>query len=203
LERRAVQDALKGPIAVERTTEEGDQDAELVARARRDRRAFAALYDRYLEAIYRYCYVRLGRRESAEDATSLVFTKAMDGLPGFRGGTFRSWLFAIAHNTVADAHRTARQMETLDAAVSIADPAPEPDELALRGETGRAVQRALQGLSPDQRDVVELRLAGLTGPEIASALGKSHAAIRITQFRAFARLRTLLEQTAEENIDDA
>jgi RNA polymerase sigma-70 factor (ECF subfamily) len=174
----------------------------LVARARRDRRAFAALYDRYLDAIYRYCYVRLGNREAAEDATSLIFAKAMDGLPGFRGGTFRSWLFAIAHNAVADAHRATRPVETLDAAITIADPAPEPDELALRHDAGRAVREALRGLSPDQRDVVELRLAGLTGPEIACALGKSHAAIRITQFRAFARLRTLLESTARENDDD-
>ncbi len=198
-----MQDALKGTIPVERTAEAGDRDAELVARARRDRQAFAALYDRYLEAIYRYCYVRLGNREAAEDATSLVFTKAMDGLQGFRGGTFRSWLFAIAHNAVADAHRAVRQVETLDAAAAIADPHPEPDELALRDDEGRAVREALRGLSPDQRDVVELRLAGLTGPEIASALGKSHAAIRIAQFRAFARLRTLLEQTAGENENDA
>jgi RNA polymerase sigma factor (sigma-70 family) len=196
-------DAVKGSIPVERTVEAGDRDAELVARARRDRQAFAALYDRYLDAIYRYCYVRLGNREAAEDATSLVFTKAMDGLPGFRGGTFRSWIFAIAHNTVADAHRAVRPVEALDVAAAIADPQPEPDELALRGDASRAVREALRRLSPDQRDVVELRLAGLTGPEIAGALGKSHAAIRITQFRAFARLRTLLEQTAGENDDDA
>jgi RNA polymerase sigma factor (sigma-70 family) len=198
-----MQNALKGTIPVERTTKAGDRDAELVARARRDRRAFAALYDRYLDAVYRYCYVRLGNREAAEDATSLVFTKAMDGLPGLRGGTFRSWLFAIAHNAVADAHRAARPVEALDAAAALADPNPEPDEWALRDDAGRAVREALRGLSPDQRDVVELRLAGLTGPEIANALGKSHAAIRITQFRAFARLRTLLEQTAGENEDDA
>ena len=38
----------------------------LVTRARRDRRAFATLYDRYLDAIYRYCYVRLGNREAAD-----------------------------------------------------------------------------------------------------------------------------------------
>jgi RNA polymerase sigma-70 factor (ECF subfamily) len=198
-----MQDALKGPLAVARPAEPGDRDAELVARARHDRKAFAALYDRYLDAIYRYCYVRLGTREAAEDATSLVFTKAMDGLPGYRGGTFRSWLFAITHNVVTDAHRATRPVETLDAATAIVDPLPEPDELALRHDTGRAVREALAKLSPDQRDVVELRLAGLTGPEIASALEKSHAAIRITQFRAFARLRTLLEQTARENDDDA
>jgi DNA-directed RNA polymerase specialized sigma24 family protein len=40
--------------------------------------------------------------------------------------------------------------------------------------------------------VVELRLAGLSGPEIALALGRSPGAVRLAQFRAYARLRDLL-----------
>jgi RNA polymerase sigma-70 factor (ECF subfamily) len=196
-------DTLKGrAVLVERTAEASDRDAELVARARRDRQAFAALYDRYLDAIYRFCYVRLGSREAAEDATSLVFTKAMDALPAYRGGAFRSWLFAIAHNAVADAHRATRPVEPIEAAETIADPTPAPDELALRHDAGRTVRASLQHLSPEQRAVVELRLAGLTGPEIASALGKSHAAVRIAQFRAFATLRDVLGATQESD-DDA
>lgn len=196
-------DALKGRAApVEQSVEAGNRDAELVARAKRDRQAFAALYVRYLDPIYRYCHVRLGTREAAEDATSLVFARAMDGLPTYRGGSFRSWLFAIAHNVVADAHRARRPIEPLAAAAGIVDPALEPDELALLDDLGRAVRAALRQLSPEQRDVVELRLAGLTGPEIAAALGKSHAAVRVAQFRAYARLRILLDGTKEAT-DDA
>jgi RNA polymerase sigma-70 factor (ECF subfamily) len=170
--------------------------------ARRDRQAFAALYDRYLDPIYRYCHVRLGTREAAEDATSLVFAKAMDGLPGFRGGSFRSWIFAIAHNVVTDAHRATRPMEPLEAAAAIVDPHPAPEDLVLFDDAGRTVRRLLRQLSPEQRDVVALRLAGLSGPEIARALGKSHAAVRIAQFRGYARLRTLIEATKESD-DDA
>ena len=195
-------DALKGrAVLVERATGASDHDAELVARARRDRRAFAALYDRYLDPIYRYCYVRLGSREAAEDATSLVFTKAMDALSAYRGGSFRSWLLPIAHNVVADAQRATRPVEPIEAAATVADPDPAPDELALREDAGRAVRQSLLQLSPDQREVVELRLAGLTGPEIARALGKSHAAVRIAQFRAFARLRDLLAEPQESDHD--
>jgi DNA-directed RNA polymerase specialized sigma24 family protein len=47
-------------------------------------------------------------------------------------------------------------------------------------------------LTPEQREVVELRLAGLTGPEIAAAVGRSHGAVRALQFRAYQQLRTLL-----------
>jgi DNA-directed RNA polymerase specialized sigma24 family protein len=39
---------------------------------------------------------------------------------------------------------------------------------------------------------VELRLAGLTGPEVAAALGRSHESVRTTQRRALAQLRSLL-----------
>src|SRR5262245_37720478 len=79
----------------------------LVALAQQDRQAFAPLYDHYVGPIYRYCYQRLGRREAAEDATSLVFVKALNALPTYRGGAFGGWLFAIAHNTVMDTLRAA------------------------------------------------------------------------------------------------
>lgn len=170
----------------------GDDDADLVAHAKHDRKAFAALYDRYLGPIYRYCFSRLGTKEAAEDATGLIFTKALDGLTSCRDGHFRSWLFAIARNVVVDAHRSARPAEPLEAAAELPDPSPSPDDLALRADDGRTVRALLTQLTPEQREIVELRLAGLTGPEIAQALGRTHAAVRVAQFRAYTRLRSLL-----------
>ncbi|MFT4041415.1 MAG: sigma factor, partial [Thermomicrobiales bacterium] len=68
-------------------------DHDLVARAQRgDRAAFAALYDRYLNGVYRYCYRLLGSREAAEDANTEVFLRALAALPGYRAGSYRSWL---------------------------------------------------------------------------------------------------------------
>jgi len=60
-----------------------EEDAVLAAAAASDPRAFAPLYERYLDAVYRYCYRRLGSREAAEDATSQVFYRAIAGLAGF------------------------------------------------------------------------------------------------------------------------
>lgn len=77
-------------------TADGDERL-IVARARHDRAAFAPLYERYLNDVYRYCHFRLGSREAAEDVTSLTFLKAMNSLGQFRGGSFRAWLFTIAH----------------------------------------------------------------------------------------------------------
>jgi len=51
---------------------------------------------------------------------------------------------------------------------------------------------AVARLPDDQRTAVELRLAGLTGPEVATAMGRSHEAIKKLQLRALERLRAEL-----------
>jgi DNA-directed RNA polymerase specialized sigma24 family protein len=52
---------------------EESSDNALFAASLGDRQAFALLYGRYVDRIYRYCYGRLGAREVAEDATILIF----------------------------------------------------------------------------------------------------------------------------------
>jgi DNA-directed RNA polymerase specialized sigma24 family protein len=71
---------------------------------------FAVLYDRYVDAVYGYCLFRLWDRAEAEDATSLIFAKAFEALPRsrFGAGTFRSWLFTIAHHVVVNVHRVRK-----------------------------------------------------------------------------------------------
>ena len=177
--------------------QEEASDATLVALALHDRQAFGLLYDRYVELIFRYCLVRLRDREDAEDATSLIFARALAALPTQRGGSFRSWLFSIAHNVVVDAQRGASP--GLPITVLEYQPATGPslEEQAVADERREVVAQAVTQLTGEQRSVVELRLAGLTGPEVAAALGRSHDSVRTTQRRALARLRTLLGITAE------
>jgi RNA polymerase sigma-70 factor (ECF subfamily) len=167
-------------------------EADLVARAQIDLRAFAPLYARYADPVYRYCYRRLGHPDEAADATSLVFAKALTALPRYHAGSFRSWLFTIAHNTVVDGLRGGRGDVQLDDALERVDPAPTPEELSLAADDARELRDALTRLTADQRHVVELRLAGLTDQEIAEALGRSLAATRMLQVRAVARLRLVL-----------
>ena len=49
--------------------EQAPDDAVLVARARHDPRAFAPLYDRYFDPVYRYCHRRLGDHDRSAEAT--------------------------------------------------------------------------------------------------------------------------------------
>lgn len=169
-----------------------DDDATLVNRAKRDRQAFAPLYARYADPIYRYCYRRLGSQEAAADATSQVFAKAIAALPGCRPEAFRSWLFSIAHNVLIDSFRGDRDDQPLEAAALVPDATPSPEDQALAAEQRREIVVLLGHLLPEQRRVVELRLAGLNGNEIAAVLGRSRASVDTIQFRAMARLRALL-----------
>lgn len=175
------------------------EDARIVTRARDDPSAFAPLYARYADAIYRYVYRRLQDHEAAADATSQVFLKALSRLSQYRGGSFRAWLFMIATNVVIDVQRRRKPTMSLDRVSgtdTLVDTAPGPEDLTLAVGSARSVSELLAQLTPDQREIVVLRLAGLTGVEIAEVLDKSVSAVRSTQFRAYARLRQILDPSA-------
>lgn len=167
-------------------------DEDLVALAQRgDRDAFGLLYDRYVPGVFGYCFRLLGDREAAEDANTEVFMRALAALPAYRAGAFRSWLFAIAHNVTMDALRQRQRVIPLALAPEPVDPAAF-EEAAMHAADWARIERALPLLSPDQQQVIALRLAGLTAVEIGAALGKPRNAIDGLQHRALLRLKSLV-----------
>ncbi|MBX3070774.1 MAG: sigma-70 family RNA polymerase sigma factor [Thermomicrobiales bacterium] len=179
-------------------------DSVLVARAQADPRAFGALYGRYVDRVYQYCFRRLGTRESAEDATSQVFLQALAALPRYRGdrGSFRSWLFTIAHNIVVDHYRAARPGHDQDELELLPDHRPSPEDLAEMADRGRALREALVVLPARQRQVIELRLAGLTSMEIGVVMGCKARSVDVAQYRAVEKLRLLMGVQEQRDADD-
>lgn len=172
-------------------------DLELIAAAVDDPRAFAPLYQRYVTPIYRYCYRRVADPDVAADLTATIFTRALEALPKFQiresgGGTFRSWLFAIAHNVVVDSRRRHRPTGAMPD--DPPDHHPGPEEWAVHGDELARLIAVLEQLPHQHRQIIELRLAGLTSAEIASTLSLTRAAVKSAQTRAYARLRDLLSQ---------
>lgn len=161
-----------------------------VRAAQQNRADFAPLYQRYADAVYGYCFRRLSDPEQAADVTAEVFTKAMATIATFSGNSFRSWLFTIARNAVIDRYRARKPVEVLPETLVSTDPGPE--EIAIRRETHLELRAALTHLTEQQQDVITLRLAGLTGKEIAAAMELTPGAVKATQVRAFARLRELM-----------
>jgi RNA polymerase sigma factor (sigma-70 family) len=172
-------------------------DADLVRAARSDPGAFAALYRRYVAAVYRYARVRVGSSEAAEDITSCVFLDALAGLPKYReSGQFPGWLFTIARRNVQDYYRQLAREERRSGTPSEATPGREPDPVAVAEL--EAVRQALGRLSPDRREALELRFfAGLDGRAMAHVMNRKESAVKMLIHRGLGQLRQLLADAAE------
>src|SRR5438105_3700139 len=92
------------------------EEAELVRLAGRDPDAFARLYDRFVQKVYRYAYRRVRSHADAEDITAQVFRRALEGIAGYdeRGAPFGAWLFRIARNLLVDRARAGPSALSLD-----------------------------------------------------------------------------------------
>jgi RNA polymerase sigma-70 factor, ECF subfamily len=169
------------------------EDVPFVTLARADPEAFAAVYRRHFAGIYGYCYRELGSAERAEDATQQVFAQALGSLPRYEEqGRFRSWLYAIAYHVIHGQFSADHHDGSLDDVAEVADPGRSPEEQVLGALDRDALRDAIGHLPRDQRRVVELRVAGLKGREIAAELGRSHEAVRMLQHRALDQLAALM-----------
>ena len=175
-----------------------EDEAALVEAARRDSEAFAALYRRYLNPLYRYMLCRLNNVHDAEDLTAQVFTEALEGRvtgryregSNFANGCFAAWLFTIARRRLVDFYRM-RPVEPLGD-----PPSPEPGLLVAveKGEDLQRLARLLARLDEDRRELLRLRFsAGLSFTEIGLLEGRSEAAVKMALYRALDTLRELWE----------
>jgi RNA polymerase sigma-70 factor (ECF subfamily) len=166
-----------------------DPDQRDVLAAQVDRAAFAVLYRRYLDRVYGYAFYQLGDHHDAEDATERIFLAALRALPEFRdqGSTFRAWLFRIAHNTIANAHRSRARGRTEPLSDDYERIAPNADpagQVALADEL-RDIRRAVGQMPDDRRQVILLRFVDdLSTAEIAEVLDRSPGAVRVLLHRA-------------------
>src|SRR5260221_14016004 len=135
-----------------------DEEARLLENARADRAAFAPVYERYLARVYRYCLGRVDTREEAEDATALVFTRALAGLSAYRGGSVAAWIFRIAHRTVANELRDRRPVRSLDFSPLVETQNPTMSETVLDAviltEERQRLTRLLASLPAEQRELL-------------------------------------------------
>jgi RNA polymerase sigma factor (sigma-70 family) len=161
--------------------------------ARGEARAFAAIYERYHQELYRYCHSILGNGEDALDALHNTMARILRALPGEeREIALRPWLYRVAHNEAISLVRERRTHVELEQAREVESPGVE-QQTAIRSEL-RQLTADLGQLADRQRSALVMReLSDLSYSEIAAALRTSEAAAKQTVYEARVALQALAE----------
>ncbi len=160
-----------------------------------DRRAFAALYERYERALYRYALHMSGNRTSAEEISHEVFVRLMGPHLNFdeQRGTLEAYLYGVARNLVRVMRRRGEPEDPVEQAVM-------HDILGamIRDETVTALYAALDGLPERYRDAVVLcDLEERSYEDAAGIMGCPVGTVRSRLHRARALLAVKMKPVSE------
>jgi RNA polymerase sigma-70 factor (ECF subfamily) len=165
-----------------------------------DTKAFASLYDRYVDIVFRYVLFRVGDRELAEDVTSETFLRALRriGTVTYQGRDVGAWFITIARNLVLDHVKSSRfRLEVV--AADVADDTKQvqvgPEQQVMSNATRATLLACIDQLGDDQRECIVLRfLQGLSVAETAKIMNRNDGAVKALQHRAVRRLAQLLPE---------
>lgn len=161
--------------------------------ARGDERAFTAIYERYHQALYRYCRSIVGNEHDALDALQNTMASVLRALPGEeRDIALKPWLYRIAHNESIALLRGRHTHQELSDAEQIQMPGVE--QQTFDRDRLRQLVSDLRELPERQRGALVMReLNGLSYKEIAATFGTTPAVAKQTVYEA----RTGLQEQAE------
>lgn len=161
-----------------------------------NKKAWIKLIQRYEKAIYNYALRMVSNADDALDVMQDIFISVFRNLASYRHeGSFKGWLFRIAHYRVIEYYRRKRPMQSID------DEPPIEDENNHGPEQGMFARRqdaqlvsAMQRLPLAQKTVVELKFFGdFTFEEIAGQLGISANTAKSRLYGGLEKLKNMLE----------
>ncbi len=159
--------------------------------------AFGSLYDYYQPKIYRFVFIKVSRREEAEDLTHQVFLKSWQNISEytFQGFPFSAWLYRIARNQVIDYYRLKKINVSLEDVGDVVELKTEnPSARKIDNTLGiESVRKAITLLNQEQQDVIILRFIEDFSPrETAMILDKTEGAVKLLQHRAIKNLKKIM-----------
>ena len=181
-----------------RTTEEDAEDRALLARVGAgDRRAFDVLYTRHERRVYRYLLTLIADPHAAEDVLVEVMTIVWRDAAKFAGGSrATTWMLGIARHKALDLRRSKVRTSRDAPLDDVAEPASEadgPQDITQRDLQAAEVKRALEQLSGDHREVLQLAFFEELGyDEIASLLGIPENTVKTRVYYAKRQLKAHL-----------
>ena len=179
------------------------REQRLVAAARGgDEGAFEALVRLYEKRVFALAVRMCGSREDAAEASQEAFLAAWQGLAFFRGeSSFSTWLYRLTSNACVDLlrregrHRAAAgpSLDDEEAGLDVPDQTLSPQDEAERRELREAIDRGLEALTPEHRQVLVLReMHQLSYDEIADVLSLDVGTVKSRISRARKQLRNFL-----------
>ncbi len=165
-----------------------------------DQTALVEIYDLYSPGLYRYAVRLLNNPDLAEDCVAETFSRFLRALSNNGGPKkyLRAYLYRIAHNWVTDFYRRQPILHSDDYIDLQVDPSPTTAELVDELIEKEKVRKALNYLTPDQRQVVVLKfLEGWSNAEVAESINKPIGAVKSLQHRALTSLKRILIEDGE------
>ena len=174
--------------------------------------ALSTLYHHFLPGVFSYVALRTADRSTAEDLTSEVFLKMVEGIHKVKANNeagFAAWLLQVARITVADYYRKREKQPTLISfeatlweddgmssngdTIPTSDPTSDPVQWSEARDEWSSVVGAINMLTEEQRQVLISRLIlGYDVATVAQMIGKKANAVKALQFRALQSLERLL-----------
>ena len=173
---------------------------ELIEKAKTgDRNALNEIVAECWQPLYRFISFKTGNPEEAQDIAQETFYRAFRTLNAYQktDALFSTWIGRIATNLITDLWRKKGRSPIMNDISEHLHELPggeNPAETIVNRETRETLVTLLTELPDEQRRVIELRiLAGLPVKEVATAMDKSEAAIKLLQQRALKNLRAKLQ----------
>jgi len=204
-----------GPLAQQSRSFKHEEEQLLVDRCRQgDRDSFAQLMRLHQKQIYNFTYRMLGNEEEAEDLTQDIFVAAFRGIRRFRGeAKFSTWLYRIALNQTRNrikylarrdffARQSRRSGSTEERPWEnpelLADIAPTPEQWTLTKSLATQVQKCLNQMGPQARQILVLRdVQGFSYEELSEMLSLNPGTVKSRLHRARAALQKCLADKLE------
>ena len=184
-----------------------NSDVDIIKRAKANSQIFEELYRKYADKVYNYFWYRTGhQKDVAEDLMQETFYRAFKHLSRFqiRGYSYLTYLLTIAHNILANYYRSQKMIPMSELGDDFDVPAEITDSLERKIEA-EALWRAIQDLSPTERDAILMRYQKeMPIKDISRVMARTENAVKLILSRARKKLaqhpylRDMVGFTAQE-----
>jgi RNA polymerase sigma-70 factor (ECF subfamily) len=177
---------------------DNDLTALMIRVAEGDQSAFNTLYEGTSKLVFGLVLRIVIDRATAEEVLLDVYTQAWRQAKTFdrKRGTPLAWLMTIARSRAIDRLRAGRQeqnKDSLENAAELTALTPSPEESSVLTERQELVRTAINSLTPEQKEVIELAyFSGLSHTEIASKLGHPLGTVKTRTRLAMIKMREML-----------